>query len=427
MKQWFQKIERFFLLFFLAAIPFQARIILYSSSWYFNEYVSFALYGTDLLLAVILILWLWQKRGSFAWPTWSSVALTLFVLVAGLSLIGLLKPEIGWYRFGKLTEGVLLYFYMRHRSFEVASPAAMLMAVGLGGVFQAGLGIVQFIRQADINLQYLGESVLRPDMRGVAVFYNEAGEKIMRAYGTTPHPNILATYLFLGLGSLYILYVRYKKRVNDRIWHVTYAIILFGFFATFSRTIIFAWVLLVSAGIIFWLGRYRGDLEKLWRMALTTVAVGGLFAVLFWGDIVGRLTIAPTDETIVLRQYYNSQALHSHQKISLGLGIGNFVPWLMKYRPGLPRELYQPAHNIYLLIYAELGILGIAAFISWLALIIISFFRAAKFDLERLFIAGMFVSLIFIGVFDHFFWTLQQGILMWWGIAGLVAHYGKSR
>ena len=53
--------------------------------------------------------------------------------------------------------------------------------------------------------------------------------------------------------------------------------------------------------------------------------------------------------------------------------MGNFVPWLMTQNLHLNREVYQPVHNIYLLIYAEVGIAGIALFILfWLFFCMIS-------------------------------------------------------
>ncbi len=428
MKNIVLKIEQYVFWFFLIAIPFQIRLILYSPSWYFNEYTSFAIYGTDILLVVLIFLWIIGKKSiSFSRPTASSVVLGIFVVIAGCSLVGTLDSSVGWYRLGKLFEGILFYYYMRHRSWEISSLPAMLLALGVGGAFQSLVGITQFIKQADIGLRYLGESVLGNNLRGVAVFFDQAGERVMRAYGTTPHPNILATYLLLALSSLYVVYFRYIDYLRKWQWHTLYALILVGLFATFSRTVILSWVLLFGGGVFFWLWYFRDQWKKLFPVGITTIIVGSLFALVFWGSIIGRLTINPTDEAIVLRQYYNSQALQSHQYINLGLGIGNFVPWLMKYQPGLPRELYQPAHNVYLLIYAELGILGVGAFVAWITFLIIEFFRSIKFDASHVVILGMCISLVFIGLFDHFFWTLQQGILTWWGVAGLVAHYAKSR
>jgi len=36
-------------------------------------------------------------------------------------------------------------------------------------------------------------------------------------------------------------------------------------------------------------------------------------------------------------------------------------------------------------------------------------------------------AFLFLGLFDHFFWTLQQGQLMFWLILGLMASYSFKR
>jgi hypothetical protein len=36
------------------------------------------------------------------------------------------------------------------------------------------------------------------------------------------------------------------------------------------------------------------------------------------------------------------------------------------------------------------------------------------------FLIAMLVSFLFIGLFDHYFWTLQQGRLMFWLVLGLI-------
>ncbi|HEY4474370.1 MAG TPA: hypothetical protein VJC06_00380, partial [Candidatus Paceibacterota bacterium] len=72
-------------------------------------------------------------------------------------------------------------------------------------------------------------------------------------------------------------------------------------------------------------------------------------------------------------------------------------------------------HNIYLLIYSETGILGITVFILFLVFLVKDFIASTKMDkLYHYSFLTMFLSFLFIGLFDHFLWTLQQGRLMFW-------------
>jgi len=442
MKTWFLNIERYFWLAFLFAIPFQARHILAAQGWYFNEYTAMALYGTDILLACLFLLalinagvsrpphqanpltairQLAERGGLGAGQASSKICwlIGIFLGLAAFSISQATEPGISWYRFIKLAEGIGLLIYIRSRAFNIVSSSQMLVAVAAGGFIQALLGIAQFVKRGDLGLQVLGESVLNTDMRGVAVFFNSDHVKVLRSYGTTPHPNILATYLLVALSSLYMLW---HQGFRHFWWHAVYAVVLTAFFLTFSRTIILVWAILAV-----WL-LWKQNIPKIRPIIITTVIVGLLLTGILWKDVMGRFTIAQSDEAIALRTYYNSQALQTKSGLNwFGVGIGNFVPWLMANQPRLVPALYQPVHNIYLLVYAEIGILGLLAFLGLIGWVAYNFFRRTPPTLERnlgLLIAGGF---LFIGLFDHFFWTLQQGILLWWGLWGVIAHYGKSR
>ena len=73
------------------------------------------------------------------------------------------------------------------------------------------------------------------------------------------------------------------------------------------------------------------------------------------------IKISSREEAVQLRIFYNKESLKSLNWF--GVGPGNFVNWLMVKDPNLPRSLYQPVHNIYLLIYSETGIWGIVIYL----------------------------------------------------------------
>src|SRR3989344_6232743 len=53
----YKKIEVYLFCFFLFSVPFQIRKILYYPGWMFNEWQAVVLYGTDILLALLFLLW----------------------------------------------------------------------------------------------------------------------------------------------------------------------------------------------------------------------------------------------------------------------------------------------------------------------------------------------------------------------------------
>ena len=144
-----------------------------------------------------------------------------------------------------------------------------------------------------------------------------------------------------------------------------------------------------------------------------------IFSILFWPHILTRIKISSQEEAVSLRNYYNKVSLYD--KPFFGVGSGNFVNWFREINPGLAPNLYQPVHNIYLLIFSEAGILGLTAFLLFLIFLAKNYF---KIKFEQPFYYSLFIiflSLLFFGLFDHFLFTIQQGRIVFWLVLGLIA------
>ena len=76
--------------------------------------------------------------------------------------------------------------------------------------------------------------------------------------------------------------------------------------------------------------------------------------------------------------------------------------------------MYQPIHNVYILIICELGLIALL----WLA-IIIDFGRNIKRDPASIEPIGVSIlcAIMIISLFDHYFWTQAVGqSLLWLGL-----------
>jgi O-antigen ligase len=109
----------------------------------------------------------------------------------------------------------------------------------------------------------------------------------------------------------------------------------------------------------------------------------------------------------------------------LGVGAGNFTAVMQDYSfVKLVPWLFQPVHNIYLLVFNELGVFGGVVFISLFSYIFVLLLRAWKgaFNDKRLVCVLMaFFAIIFvIGFFDHYFISLYQGQFLLWFFVGMV-------
>ncbi len=159
-------------------------------------------------------------------------------------------------------------------------------------------------------------------------------------------------------------------------------------------------------------------------MTTTTFAVLVLLSVLFWPQVLARLDISPQEDAVSLRGFYNKVSLF--EKPFWGIGVGNFVNWFKEANPALPPNLYQPVHNIYLLIFSETGILGLAAFLLFLFSLTRNYFKVKFVRPFHYSLFIIFISLLFFGLFDHFLLTIQQGRIVFWLVLGLIASISKS-
>lgn len=303
--------------------------------------------------------------------------------------------------------------------------------------------------QRNLGLWFLGESILNPGMLNVAKFVSQ-GTKVLRAYGTLPHPNVLAAFLTTAIFFLLYWYFFIKKSVNRRqllIFISVYFILLFALFLTFSRgiTLIF---LAVLAGWFFWLltkDKKKFGSRIIYAFLALAITYSLLGVVFYRKEVADRYwtTFSYKEEAVSFRMFYNQVALRAIvNNPVLGVGVGNFVARMDDY---LPREkyarrgeyslaatakkplepwLFQPVHNIFLLVGAEIGLFGLA-FFSWFLFslfkkIWLKTLKARNVLVKNSLFLAIFSEFMLFGLFDHFFLTLQPAKLLFWFVLGMI-------
>jgi len=142
-----------------------------------------------------------------------------------------------------------------------------------------------------------------------------------------------------------------------------------------------------------------------------------------WPEVISRFSISPGEQSITLRTFYNQTACFFIQDSPwIGIGLGNFVLEIRGMIDILSAWTHQPVHNIYLLIGSEVGLIGLFLFLMFVYQILRQFREQGTANREQYYLL-LFIVLcfLFVGLFDHFFWTLQQGQLLFWLILGLLA------
>ncbi|GAI58652.1 unnamed protein product, partial [marine sediment metagenome] len=236
------------------------------------------------------------------------------------------------------------------------------------GLVQSFIAFGQYTSQKSLGLRYLFESPLGPETAGVAKIVVE-GTKMIRPYGSLPHPNLLAAFLVLSIFCFYFLWLNKKSSFIKNCFLLTvFCLLIFALGLTFSRLIILTFLLasLIYFIFTFWRIVQTPDKELFKRIIsifLLFAVLCSLFIVLAWPEISSRWQISLTEQSVGLRVFYNQTAfLIIKEHPWLGIGLGNFVWEIRQTLDLLSSWIHQPVHNVYLLIASEIGLFGLAVF-----------------------------------------------------------------
>jgi hypothetical protein len=226
---------------------------------------------------------------------------------------------------------------------------------------------------------YLGERQFTINTPGISTV-TIMGQKLLRPYAFFSHPNSMAGF-YLVILNLSILF---KKPA---------LVLLSGLLIvlTFSKfsILILAFILLIY-----------------FRQFKTTCVLCKIskFFLLIW-LIFFTFIFSNNANSLFIRFQSNLQAISYINTHPLGLGLGHYL-----FAPTL--ALYQPVHNIFLLLTFEPGIL-IWPFILWfLSAMLKKIKESPQFWL-------LFTTLLLIASFDHYLLTLNQNMVTL-GIIGIV-------
>lgn len=350
------------------------------------DYLSPTFYLTDFLVIAILSFWFLEKRKQLNFRAWlknSWWILAFFVYLLITSFLAR-NPGAALYKFFKIGELAFLAFYVeKTKPSRVKIASCLSVAIG----YSALIALAQFLKQASLNgfFWYLGERTFTKATPGIAKAII-GGRLLMRPYATFPHPNVLAGFILVSLVLI------------SQLGNLSWLTLLLGTLAiliSFSRSV---WLV----GLLVLLAQRVISKKKPWLVGF--LVIFGLTALVFLGP---RLS---TEEAVVQRlELVRVTGQMIKDSPLTGVGLNNFIVRLPEFWQTQIIYWLQPVHNIFLLVATETGLVGLAVFL-WL--LILALRKTKKFVLPLLVILAL-------GLFDHYWLTLQQTQLLLAIVLGL--------
>lgn len=379
------------------------------------DYLSPTLYLLDILIgiwiAVCLLARNKKEKIAFDKATQVLILLLLFDLVWNLFFSMAIISHL--WGIIKLEE-MAIFAILVAREFRKEWIQDLVRTISASALLSSILGMWQFINQSSVGgiWYYFGERLFSLTTVGISTV--NLDQQILRSYGAFPHPNILAFFLAIN-----IIFSYYNLRDEKKIWRAfligSILLSIVALFTTFSRTVI-AFLICFSIYEIYTKLKQK---YRIFTLGFLQVVIPFfvVFSILNFKEFILR--------GIDFRQELFIQSWEIFQKNPyFGIGLNNFFVWQEPLIKTISPTNFQPPHNMYVGALLSLGLFGwwIFPYGFYKGIVrVMKNLRVIKGEAKD-FNKGVLVVLvgiIIVGMFDHFFLTLEQGQVMLALILGL--------
>lgn len=409
-----KRILQFFLGSLLFLLPWQTIWIyknqyLNGAKWEYGTLGFYAIEGLLWISIVFFLIWylkqaiprMRNKKFSFTQDRLQIFFIFLFVFYCFLSIFWSLDKQVAWQQANRVMEMVVFAFVIFLGPLSFTQIVRWFTA---GTALQGVLALFQFFAQTTFSFKWLGLSEHPAMLAGTSIVQGETGERVLRAYGAFPHPNVLGGYLAVGIVFTFIVFyfLSVKNKRNTYYWHIVLALQTAGLFVSFSRSawLMFGLTLLYFIFVAFKKRKYTPLFLSFFVFLLFSI---GNFPLLHTRVSQTAATeIRSTEERVVGYQ----EALNMWKQHPLfGVGIGNYSTASFAQNPTEPAWAYQPVHMVPLLALVELGGVGLGM------VIFLAGFMLWK-GYKSLFIIGFYFLPLPLALFDHYMFSLMPGLIL---------------
>lgn len=413
---------------FLIAVTFRHILWVASSQQrIFYEFRAVVLFLPDIVLFALAVLFIAQiimsptYRQQFAVVIFSLkpqfLLWTLLCLWMVVSAFQSLAPQLALYSAIQLCLCLLLAVILANTR-RLSRARTVVCALTIAAALQGIISFLQVVNDGSIGLESIGEIFVWP---GAAAPY--------RGSGLAVHPNNLAGFLLVGLFSCLWLW-HSKAQILALLLAIPIAI---GLLATQSRGALLATMITFPLALVLInAARIRGISRPL-KFAIGILS--GITILIIVITLQGRLFANRPFHLNNSWQVIEQSPLTGSGANNLLLAIGTAHPdgeilladsgsWLTRLFHSSIQPLL-PVHNLFLMVWGELGIVGLGLFTAGIILAIIApisrkyVYPAALPQARSLSLiwTACLVGLCIISVFDYYFWgDFRSRVLLFWVI-----------
>jgi putative inorganic carbon (HCO3(-)) transporter len=329
----------------------------------------------------------------------------LLVILLGIMLVSTIyavDKKIALSESARFITYIFMYFIIKYEFNSKKQINILLNCYIFISFILGSIGIVQHFTGFALAEKFIKTNAFGTGLKIASTFFN---------------PNAYGAYLILIIFPVIMLSI-YEKNKNKKLMYFFLSMLLItNLLMTFSRNALLGFGLgVLVLGLIY-------SIKLIF-------ALGGFSILMFFIPSVSQrvIDITSLSQNESRIKLWKTAIMMIREHPIIGVGNGNFVTryneYVIKYKE-LKYQSYQnyPAHNSYLKVQSELGIIGI---VSFLGVVAITLFRVKKLyttttdKFHKPFYMGVMASMIaflFMNVFDNLFFAPKATTYFWFLLA----------
>jgi putative inorganic carbon (hco3(-)) transporter len=371
----------------LLVVPSAQRVLLFALAFFISVYIgtglpsflthlghiglsdSFDVQFIDILVLSLIMYrlerWVTQRVEIRFFP-YTTIPALAWLGASALSGLNASEVDVTLIQVGQMAKLLLLYLVVANSIEDEVDIKWLMQGLLLGVLFQGLLGSYQSITGHTLGLFFLGE---QPQLAGV------------RSFGTIGNSNGYGMFLAATLPVALALLFLEIRRLYKTLAIVVLSAGFLGLIFSLSRGAWLAFIVAFIIILVFASGRKRfnSQIAFVWGGSMLMALL--IITLSLRTLIINRLTSSEANSAALDRITLAEGAIAMIQDYPiLGVGLNNYALWMPKYDPYdyANQGKIVIVHNAFLLVTAETGLVGLAAFLWFLWSLFVQAWRVIK-------------------------------------------------